>query len=111
MDGSLESKISKFLFNYRITPQSTTGLAPAKILLGRRPRSRFDLLHPDIYRKVLNKEDKVVQTNFHTVRKFSIGDTVFTRNYSGTQKWTPVTVVKLLAQYRIMLKLDQATLL
>ena len=34
MDGSLESKISKFLFNYRIAPQSTTGLAPAEILLG-----------------------------------------------------------------------------
>lgn len=55
MDGSLESKISKFLFSYRITPQSTTGLAPAEILLGRRPRSRFDLLHPDIYKKVKDK--------------------------------------------------------
>ena len=79
--------------------------------MGRPPHSRFDLLHPDIYRKVLNKEDKVVQTNHRTVRKFSIGDNLFARNYSGTQKWTPVTVVKLLAQYHIMLKLDQASLL
>ena len=50
VDGSLESKIFKFLFNYRITCQSTTGLAPAEILLGRQQHSRFDLLHPDIYR-------------------------------------------------------------
>ena len=84
--GSLESKISKFLSNYRITPQSTTGLAPADILLGRQPHSKFDLLHPDIYRKVLNKEDKVVQTNHRTIRKLSIVDTHFARNYSGTQK-------------------------
>ena len=94
MDGSLESKISKFLFNYRITPQSTTGLAPAEILLGRRPHSRFDLLHPDIYRKVRVKQDKVLQDNRCTIRKFSIGDTLYARNYSGTQKWIPVTVVK-----------------
>ena len=39
MDVSLESKMSTFLFNYRIIPQSTTGLAPAEILLGRQPRS------------------------------------------------------------------------
>ena len=95
MDGSLESKISKFLFSYRITPQSTTGLAPAEILLGRRPRSRFDLLHPDIYKKVKDKQDKVSQTNRRAVRKFSIGDTLFARNYSGRIKWIPVTVIKI----------------
>ena len=35
MDDSLESKISKFLFNYRITSQSTARLAPAEILFDR----------------------------------------------------------------------------
>ena len=90
MNDSLESKISKFLFNYRNTPHSTTGLAPAEITLGRQPHSRFDLLHPDNYSKFIDKQDKVVQDNCHTVRKFSIVDTLFARNYSGTQKWIPV---------------------
>ena len=90
MDDSLESKISKFLFNYRNTPHSTTRLAPAEITLDRKPDSRFDLLHPDIYSKFIDKQDKVVQDNHHTVRKLSIVDTLFARNYSGTQKWIPV---------------------
>ena len=94
MDGTLESKIPKFLFSYRITPQSTTGIAPAELLLGRRPRSRFDLLHPDIYKKIQDKQDITSQTNQRRVRKFSIGDTLFARNYNGTQKWIPVTVVR-----------------
>ena len=63
--------------------------------MGRRPRSRFDLLHPDIYRKVRVKQDKVLQDNRCTIRKFLIGDNLYARNYSGTQKWIPVTVVKI----------------
>ena len=32
--GSIESKLSRFLFAYRLTPQSTTGLPPAVMLMG-----------------------------------------------------------------------------
>ena len=45
--GSLETRLSRFLFKYRITPHTTTGRSPAELLLGRQPRSRLDLLHPD----------------------------------------------------------------
>ena len=37
---SLESRVSRFLFKYRITPHSTTGIAPAEMLMSRKPRSR-----------------------------------------------------------------------
>ena len=47
MDGPLHERIPRFLFSYRITPQTTTGRSPAELLLGKRPRSRFDLIHPD----------------------------------------------------------------
>ena len=53
------------------------------------------MLHPDIYRKAQDKQDKVVQDNRRTVRKFSNADTLYARNYSGTQKWIQVTVVKI----------------
>ena len=46
--GSIETKLSCFLFKYRLTPHSTTGISPAKLLLGRHPRSRLDILHPDL---------------------------------------------------------------
>lgn len=55
---SLEAKVSRFLFSYRITPHSTTGLSPAEMLMSRRPRSAFDLLLPDLKSKVEKKQWK-----------------------------------------------------
>ena len=34
---SLDTQIARFLFHYQITPHSTTGIAPAELLMGRRP--------------------------------------------------------------------------
>ena len=34
--GTLQTKISRFLFSYRTTPQSTTGVSPAELLMGRK---------------------------------------------------------------------------
>ena len=43
-EGSVRSRLAKILYTYRLTPQSTTGVSPAEMLLGRRPRSRLDIL-------------------------------------------------------------------
>ena len=53
--GSLESKVDRFLFRYLLTPHATTGEPPAVLLMGRRPRSRLDLIHPDLAQKILLK--------------------------------------------------------
>ena len=45
---SLQTRVSRFLFNYRNTPHSTTGVSPAELLLGRRPRTHLSLLIPSI---------------------------------------------------------------
>ena len=47
LDGPIKVQLSKFLFKYRITPQTTTGVSPAQLLMGRRLRTHLDLLHPD----------------------------------------------------------------
>ena len=52
--GSLQSRLTQFLFRYRLTPHTTTGYSPAEMLMGRRPRSHLDLLHPDIGKKLKN---------------------------------------------------------
>ena len=44
----LEWQLCKFLFQYRITPHTTTGVSPAELLMSRKLRSKLDLLHPDI---------------------------------------------------------------
>ena len=41
--GSIQERVSKFLFDYRITPHATTGVAPCELLMKRKLRSRFDL--------------------------------------------------------------------
>ena len=37
-NGSIETRVSRFLLQYQITPQTTTGISPAEMLMGRRPR-------------------------------------------------------------------------
>ncbi|XP_062620753.1 uncharacterized protein K02A2.6-like [Saccostrea cucullata] len=41
--GTIQERVHKFLFNYRITPQSTTGLTPSEMLMNRKLRSRLNL--------------------------------------------------------------------
>ena len=41
--------LDKFLFKYRITPHSSTGVSPAELMFKRRLRCRLDLLHPCDY--------------------------------------------------------------
>ena len=50
--GDLSTRLHRFLFQYRITPHSTTGISPAELLMGRRPRSHLDLLHPMVESQV-----------------------------------------------------------
>ena len=51
--GCLECKLSKVLFNYRVTPQSTTTKSPAELLFGQKLKSCLGLLHPDLQGKVV----------------------------------------------------------
>ena len=72
-EGSLETRLARFLFQYRIIPHSTTGRSLAELLLGRQPtcRSRFDLLHPDGSIRV--SKAKVQQKQRHDVHSRARG--------------------------------------
>eukprot|EP00731_Ephydatia_muelleri_P000822 Em0001g822a len=56
--GDLDARLARFVFQYRLTPHTTTGLSPAEMLLGRRPRSHLDLLHPVISPKVTQRQEQ-----------------------------------------------------
>ena len=43
--GDVQTRLARFMFQYCLIPHSSTGLSPAEILLGRRPRSHLDLIH------------------------------------------------------------------
>ena len=48
--GSLTNRIARVLFNYRITPETMTGLSPAELLMSRKLNSRLDLMVYPVYR-------------------------------------------------------------
>ena len=56
-EGSLKARIAKILFQYRITPHSTMGIAPAKLLLRARPHSGIDALFPNTAVRVQAKQE------------------------------------------------------
>ena len=46
--GTLQQRLSDFLLYQHITPHTTTGRPPAELLMGRKLRSKLDLLIPDV---------------------------------------------------------------
>ena len=75
-EGCLSDRIARLLFTYRRTPHSTTGVSPSQLLIGRNPKSRLDLLKPDISQRVEAKQQQQKSTHdshAHT-RQFSEGE-------------------------------------
>ena len=94
--GSVQDKISRFLFSYRIMPQSTTGTSPAELLFGRPLRSHLHLLKPNLSQNVENKQEqqKLTHDKHAVERIFVEGEKVFVRNYSKVgKKWLPGKVL------------------
>ena len=56
--GSIQARVSWFLFAYHITPHSSTGQSPAKLLLGHRPRSHLDVMHPQVDKRVHESQER-----------------------------------------------------
>ena len=54
--GTLKQKLARFLFSYRTTPHSTTGVSPAELLMNRKLKSALDLLNPRLSDKVVSAQ-------------------------------------------------------
>ena len=94
---TLTDRLSRVLISYRITPQSTTRIAPAELLFGRNLTSKLDLLKPSADKKRLDIVTKQqVQKQNHDKhskgREFQIGDHVYVKNRSSGDRWLAGTV-------------------
>ncbi|PFX12271.1 Uncharacterized protein K02A2.6 [Stylophora pistillata] len=87
---SLNIKLARFLLTYRNTPHSTAGEPPSQLFLGRRLRTRLDLLKPDLFIQVNNRQiEQSVAKSGSVTRNFCNGQRVIARNYTGKSKWVP----------------------
>ena len=97
--ADIQLVIDKFVFNYRLTPHSTTGVSPAELMFGRRLRSRLDLLWPSESVSAKVHERQQAQKNFHCKdpRKVQLSpdSTVMIRNYTNRgPKWIPSVITE-----------------
>ena len=95
-DGTLEDRLAHFLFQYRLTPHTTTGTSPAELLMGRKPRSTLDFIKLNIADRVCcNQQKQKAEHDRGTVhRSFKIGTPVLVKNFASGPTWLPGMVVK-----------------
>ena len=67
--------IARNLLIYRNTPHATTGEAPSVLLMGRKLRTRLDLILTSLQEHVNQKQYKVLERNVsRNVRSFTVGE-------------------------------------
>ena len=71
------------------TPHTTTGITPAELLLGRKPKTLLDLATPNIAEKVRRKqsEQKQQHDNKARNRSFSTQQDGYVRNFGAGPQW------------------------
>ena len=96
-EGSLTQKLSRFLLSYRSTAHSTTAETPNDLFIGRKLRTRLELLKPNVQEVVLGRQDRQRQyQGRRQERYFNEQDTVWVRDSRSSQPWVPGKIVKVL---------------
>ena len=94
--GTIETRVSRLLAAYRVTPQSTTGLSPADLMFNRKIRTRFDLAKPNLEKHVRDCQEK--QKKHHDHRRyrpdFAVGEPVNVKNFGPGPKWLAAVVAR-----------------
>ena len=109
-EGDMDLRLARLLFKYRNTPHATTGVSPAELLLGQKPRTHLDLLHPDLTTRVIEKQ--MTQKAAHDGRQqeersFQVGDPVYAKKFQAGDKWLHGEIVDVLSPRFYMIKLNR----
>ena len=93
---NIKQNLARFLFSYRTTPNSTTRHTPAELFLHRRPKTRLDLLKPDLGRKVESRQNnqKATQDAHSKDKNFQADETVLVQNFRGEPKCLEAVIIE-----------------
>ena len=94
--GSLKTKLARFLFSYRITPHSTTGVSPAELLMNRQLHTQLNQLRPNLHDRVLGKQTRQKLTHdYHAKhREIKVDDSVYVKDFRRPKSCISGTVVE-----------------
>ena len=104
----IQQQLSRFLFHYRTTPHTVTGVSPAELLLGRRLRTHLDLMRPSVASRVARAQDrqKADHDRSSRDRKFEPGSLVFVKNFTAGPNWLPGCIRSLRGPLSFEVELD-----
>lgn len=83
--------LNTFLLHYRNTEHCTTGESPAALMLGRRVRTKLDVLKPNIENRVSNRQLRQAKSRcpYSANRELHRGEEIWFKNYQGGMRWLP----------------------
>jgi hypothetical protein len=103
----VDTAINRYLLIHRTTPHSTTGESPSTMLMGRRLRTKHDLLMPSVKGNVERQQQLVIdRTATRNVRSFAEGDCVRVRNYGIGCKWKYGVITEVLGSRHYNIDVD-----
>ena len=103
---NVDTLLSRYLLMYCNTPHCTTAESPALLLMGRRLRTKLDLVFPSINKTVASRQEAVMKQSAHRgARVMQTGDNVQYRCYqSGESPWKFGQVSQVLGARYFMVK-------
>jgi hypothetical protein len=75
----LPDVLSRMLFEYLSTAQTTTQRSPAELVFGQQLRTRWDLLRPETASTVFRHQEKMIRGTVH--EDYAVGEAVFVRQF------------------------------
>ena len=101
-EGTMEARLAKVLLMYR----------PAELILGRRIRTRLDLIRPKFGEKVEHQQlrQKLSHDKRAREREFKKGDLVYSRNFGTGQQWYPGFIHEVTGPVSYLVKLQDGRL-
>ncbi len=108
----LSQRLSNFLLSYRSTPHATTNRSPSELFLGRRVRTRLDLLRPSCDRQVDRRQaqQKADHDRRARSRELFVGQQVMARNLRPGAPWIAGVVIERLGPLTYLVQVDNGQL-